>query len=73
MYYYKTISSVCFEGDSKRYDKDEGMRLLTELRRKGYQFDRLYLDSPIDYIVIRNKFFTPAYWAGRTWQEEDLI
>lgn len=73
MYYYKTKSTWCFEEDERHLSKREGEAKYTELKKKKRELIELCLDSPIDYIVIKNKFFDPGYWAGRQWQDEMAI
>ena len=71
VHYYKRHKSGdwVFE-DCVISDCRQAVKYLIEQRRAKKVVWRLYLDIPEDYELIKSLFFTPAYWEGRTWQQE---
>lgn len=74
VYYYKRADgSWIFSVDGHTIVKDanRGAQYHTLLRYMGKETWRLYLDIEADFNLIRQNFFHPSYWEGRTWQMED--
>lgn len=75
IYYYKRADGTWVFYDSIKktivLDERRGAKYHLSMRKTGYNLWRLYLDIPVDFNFIRSRFFDPAYWNGRTWQQED--
>ena len=67
--YYRTASSVVVEKDV-RVSPRRWRALLLDILQTGNDVWQLHLDNPTDFALIRERFFTPDYWAGRSWQQE---
>ena len=69
IYYYKTISDTWHFSTGKSLDAMSGNDYLRRLRRSG-DVEKLYLDVPEHFEIIKKRFRTPDYRRGRSWQDE---
>ena len=70
VYYYRRGSGAWVFPDCILTDEREGVKHLIAKRKAGAYTNKLYLDIPEDYETIKQNFFTPDYWEGRTWEDE---
>ena len=71
IYYYKTISDTWHFSTGVVRNAQKGVEYLRMLRcgcKKDVQ--RLYLNDDKDFEKIKEVFYTPSYWEGRTWIDE---
>ena len=70
VYYYKTVGDVWHFSTGVSRDARRGNDYLRMLRYSGREVEKLYLDLPEDFEIIKSTFYSPEYWKGRTWEEE---
>lgn len=76
LFYYKRgdgswLFSIPIKKNQQHFkDEAEAVRYLIQKRKEGFYANALYLDNPGDFEKIKELFFTPEYWANRTWQQE---
>lgn len=71
LYYYKRASGEYVFSPNRIYGNKAAVLHLYEMRKAGYTVHRLYLDLEKDFEFIKDHFFTPEYWEGRTWTMEE--
>ncbi len=77
-YYYKRLSGTWVFAQMDNFgiwrtlvkDEQSGEQYHRMLRYAKKCPERLYLDLPEDYRLIKRFFFDPAYWDGKPWQTE---
>ena len=73
IYYYKNnLGRWYFEGENKGYCELQGEQHFSNLRKKGYELERLYLDNPEDFKKIKAVFKDEDYWRNRSWVDEAM-
>lgn len=70
IYYYKTASDIWHFSTGVTRSAQKGCDYLRMLRYAKKKVERLYLNEPADFAVIKAHFGSPEYWRGRTWQDE---
>jgi hypothetical protein len=76
IYYYKRSSGTwvfLVDGQTIVKDAEKGAQYHRMLRFAKKELRRLYLDLFEDFEKIRSSFFTPEYWVGRTWAQEENL
>jgi len=71
LYYYKRSNDVWVFSDGNILPARQAVLHLYEMRKAGHTVHRLYLDLEKDFEFIKDHFFTPEYWEGRTWTMEE--
>lgn len=67
--FYRTSHHVVLEpGEHIQFKRWPGR--LMQIFSEGNDVWQLHLDDPEDFNDIRRAFFSPGYWAGRSWQDE---
>ena len=69
IYYYKTISDTWNFSTGVSLGARKANEYLQKLRRTN-NVEKLYLNEPKHFELIKSVFFTQNYWNGRTWQDE---
>lgn len=67
--FYRTSGHVVLEPGERIAQRDWASRLM-RIFSEGNDVWQLHLDDPEDFNDIKRGFFTPGYWAGRTWRDE---
>lgn len=70
IYYYKTVSDTWHFSTGVTRDARRAVDYLRMLRYAKKQVVKLYLNNPDDFSVVKTQFYSPEYWAGRSWQDE---
>lgn len=67
--FYRTVRHVVLEPGVRIAQRDWAARLM-RIFSEGNDVWQLHLDDPEDFNDIKRGFFTPEYWAARSWQDE---
>lgn len=70
IYYYKTISDIWHFSTGVSRNAPKACDYLRMLRYAKKNIIKLYLNEPRDFETIKEHFYSPEYWDGRTWQDE---
>lgn len=70
IYYYKTSSDTWHFSTGVSKDAFTGSLYKRDLERGGKKVEKLYLNIPEHFEIIKKNYRTPEYWAGRTWIDE---
>ena len=67
--FYRTVNSVVLE-PGERIPLRAWPGRVSRIFSEGDDIWQLHLDDEEDFNDIRRAFFSPEYWAGRSWQDE---
>lgn len=70
IYYYKTASDIWHFSNGVTKEARTGSEYKRMMEYAKRKVVRLYLNVPDQFEIIKEKFRTPEYWVGRTWEDE---